>query len=311
MISFKKTFYILIISLLFCLKVESEIKDSLFATVADKAITQSDVINEIKIILILNGKKFSDEDRQSIESAAISSIIKRTIKEIEIEKYPSLKFNQGDINNRIEGLAYKLNLNIEEFNNIFIRNNVDISKISNHIKTELLWNSLIYEKYKNRISINIEEIEEQLKYIKENESLEEFLISEILIKPVAQSEVEAKVSEIENKIVNDGFEQTAITYSISETSNRGGDLGWISETTLSMKFRSILKDTGLGKISEAIFLQEGIMFIKVRDKKKIKTTQTLEEEKVKLINIEQNKILNMYSLSHYDNLKRSITIQNY
>ena len=38
-------------------KVEEAIQDSLFATVGNKAITKSDVLNEIKIILILNNEK--------------------------------------------------------------------------------------------------------------------------------------------------------------------------------------------------------------------------------------------------------------
>ena len=42
-------------------KVEAAIKDSLFAVVCNKAITQSDIINEIKIILILTGRSFSED----------------------------------------------------------------------------------------------------------------------------------------------------------------------------------------------------------------------------------------------------------
>ena len=41
-------------------KIEEAIKDSLFATVGNKAITQSDIINEIKIILILTGQGFTE-----------------------------------------------------------------------------------------------------------------------------------------------------------------------------------------------------------------------------------------------------------
>ena len=40
-----------------------------------------------KVILITNGKSFSEEEREKLQSAAIQSTIKRTIKEIEIAKY--------------------------------------------------------------------------------------------------------------------------------------------------------------------------------------------------------------------------------
>ena len=45
-------------------KVEKVIKDSLFATVGNKAITQSDIINEIKIILILTGQSFTEDIKE-------------------------------------------------------------------------------------------------------------------------------------------------------------------------------------------------------------------------------------------------------
>ena len=78
-------------------EVEEVIKDSLFATVGNKAITQSDIINEIKIILILTGQSFTEDIKEQLQSGAIQSIIKRNIKKIEIEKYNSLTFNQPDV----------------------------------------------------------------------------------------------------------------------------------------------------------------------------------------------------------------------
>jgi len=57
-------------------KVEEVIKDSLFATVGNKAITQLDIINEIKIILILTGQSFTEDIKEQLQSGAIQSIIK-------------------------------------------------------------------------------------------------------------------------------------------------------------------------------------------------------------------------------------------
>ena len=43
-----------------------EIKDSLFATVGDKAITSSDIVNEIKIILIISNQPYTEEKREKL-----------------------------------------------------------------------------------------------------------------------------------------------------------------------------------------------------------------------------------------------------
>ena len=66
----------------------------------------------------------------------------------------------------------------------FENNGIKFSYIVENIKTELLWNSLIFEIYKERISVNKTEIEEQLKLIEQKKEIEEFLISEMIIKSV-------------------------------------------------------------------------------------------------------------------------------
>ena len=65
MINIKKIIAFLIISLLSISGSYAKIEDAIYATVANKAITHSDIINEIKIILILNGQSYS-EDRKEI-----------------------------------------------------------------------------------------------------------------------------------------------------------------------------------------------------------------------------------------------------
>ena len=292
-------------------QVKTTIKDGLFATVGNKAITHSDIVNEIKTILILNGQSFSEDIRKQLESAAIKSTIKRNIKLIEIERYNSLEFNQNDINKELKQFASQLNIDLEILKNMFISNGIDFSNIVDQIKTELLWNSLIFKLYKNSLSININEINEQLKLIQNKKEINEYLISEIVIKPVSKDKLESEIKKIKNKIKIDGFEKVAMTLSISNTALKSGNLGWISENVISEKIKSKIINTPVGNISEPVFLPEGILFFKVRDKRQLKKFMDLEKVKNELVNAEKTKILNMHSLSHYENLKRSISINYY
>ena len=285
------------------------IKDGLFVTVGNRAITKSDIVNEIKIILILNNMSYSDDKREELEQTAIKSIIKKNVKEIAISKNNFLEFSQNDLNNELNRLARRINLDLDTLKDISIFNGLDFSIIENQIKTELLWNSLIFYLYRNRISINLKEIDEQLKLNQNKKEFEEYLISEIIVKSVEKDKLESKVEEIKNKIKIDGFESVAMNLSISKTAVKGGDLGWVNKNAISKKFRSKIFNTPIGSISEPILLNEGILFFKVRDKRKIKREINLEELKNQLVYSEKTKILNMYSMSHYDNLKRSVSIK--
>ena len=135
------------------------------------------------------------------------------------------------------------------------------------------------------------------------------MISEILI-PISDADNTANtIIDLKKKIEIEGFENVAENLSISESSLKGGDLGWLDESIISEKIKPAIVNTPIGKISEAIILPEGILLFKVRDKKEIKSDLTLEDKKNKLVAAEKNKILGMYSLTHYDKVKRSIAIK--
>jgi peptidyl-prolyl cis-trans isomerase SurA len=311
MIKFKKITYIIILSLYFSVGSNAALQDALFATIGNKAITRADIVNEIKTILILNGENFSQENANNLEAAAIKANIQRTLKQIEIEKYETLKFNKADVNSELNRLASKANVDLDTLKNIFAANGIEFSSIEKHIETELLWNSLIFKIYNDRLTIDVDEVNEQLKLIQKQEKIKEYLISEIIIEPVPNSEINSKISEIKNEIKSVGFKQTAMNFSISESSINGGDLGWVNENLISKEFKKTIRETTVGQVSKPIILPEGILLFEVRDVKELEQFSSLEEAKNQIINSEKQKILNMYSLSHYDNLKRSVTIDYY
>jgi len=290
------------------IKIKTTIKDGIFATVGNKVITKSDIINEIKMILILSNKGFSEDKRKELQQMAIKSIIKKNIKKIEIERNNYLEFNKQDLKKEILRLANNINTDIDTLKNIFSSNELDFTILEDQIKTELLWNSLIFQLYKNRISINLVEIDEQLKLIQDKKEIEEYLISEIVINPVTKDKLESVIEKLKNRIKVEGFESVAASSSISDSATRSGDLGWINENIISKKLLSVIANTPVGNISEPILLPNGILIFKIRDKKIIEKKINMEEVKNQLVNTEKERILNMHSSSHYSSLRRSISI---
>jgi len=202
-------------------------------------------------------------------------------------------------------------MDLDTFKNTFIANGIPFSNVIDQIQIELLLNSLIFQLYKDRLVINVDEIDEQLKSIQNKKEIEEYLISEIIIESVPQDKLESTIKEIKNKIKIIGFEKVAINLSISETALQGGNLGWVSESVISEKFKFKIINTPVGNISEPIFLPEGVLFFKVRDKRKSKKFLNLEDAKNQLVRAEKTKILKMYALSHFESLRKSISINYY
>ena len=168
MINIKKILFLIILLIISFTKVNAVIDDGMFITIGNKAITKSDIVNEIKIILLLNNKVYSSSNKEELREIAITTILKRNIKLNEIEKYNLTQYSKADLINELERLANNINVDLDTLKNVFSSNNVKFKLIEDQIKIELLWNSLIFELYKDKLKINPVEIEDQLK--KENES---------------------------------------------------------------------------------------------------------------------------------------------
>ena len=311
MTKFKKNIFIVIFAFFLIAESKAVIKDKIFATVGDKVITRSDVINEIKTILILNNQVYSEDIKQQLDNAAIQSLTNRLIKKTEIEKYPNLNFKKEDVFIEIENYAKNLNMNVESFKQIFVTNEISFSSVMERIETDLLWNSLIFVIYKSRLSVNLDEVNDQLSSFNEKKKIEEYLISEIVIKPVEKDKIKSTIEKLKEEIKNNGFENVAIEKSISDSAVKGGNLGWIDENSISKDLKSKITNTEVGEISEPFFLPKGILFFKVKDKRVVENSINLEEAKIRIVRAEKMKMLNMFSLSHFDKLRRSITIVYY
>ena len=311
MTKIKKIIFVIIILFLCTIKVNSKIEDSLFITVGNIAITKLDIVNEIKIILILSNASYTDDKRDMLNTMAIKSVVRRSVKTVEIKRNNFLQYSKKDLNRELESLATNLNLDLDTLKNICESNELDFSLIVDQVKTSLLWNSLIFQIYKDNLRINAEDIEDQLKLIQNKKEFSEYLISEILFKYNQSDSLESQIEILLDKIKAEGFENVAMNLSISESNIKGGDLGWLSENVISEKLKSKIINTKIGKTSEPIVLPEGILIFRVRDIRKVEQKVNLEEAKDKLVNFEKKKILNMYSLSHYDKLRRSVPVKFY
>ena len=98
----------------------------------------------------------------------VKSIIQRSVKENEIDKYQFYSYNKLDLEKELTRLANGINVDLDTFKNICASNELDFSLIEDNVKIELYWNSLIFELYKNKVTIDPKEIEEKLLSEKKN-----------------------------------------------------------------------------------------------------------------------------------------------
>ena len=133
-----------------------------------------------------------------------------------------------------------------------------------------------------------------------------YQLSEIIFEVKNKEEIEKKYKEVIKSINEIGFENSAATYSFSESAKIGGDIGWINENSLNSKIKGSLNNLKIGEITKPIILPNGILVLKLMNAKNTENTIDIDSEFKKAINYERNRQLNQYSKIYYNKIKRNL-----
>ena len=141
----------------------AQINNSIIITVGDNPITKIDLLKEIKLIAILSNTQIDTKNREQIKGLAIKSLIKRNIKEVEIKKRNISQYNRNQLKAILKNTSMKLGLEVSGLKEILERNNLSYENLEDRFKTDLKWNFMIFQIYKNKISLNTAEVEDKIK----------------------------------------------------------------------------------------------------------------------------------------------------
>ena len=273
---------------------------SIIYTVDNVPITSNQVKNEISYLKIVN-ENLNKMDDKSLVVYASKSILREKIKELEISKYFKFGLNNKIVEQNLSNFISKRGLNsLDDFKKILKNSDLSVDYVKKKIEIELLWNNLIYEKYKNKLSIDVDKIKEDLKFKIENQNkVEEYKLAEILFTPQSKSTEIDEIEEIKDSIKKIGFESSAIAYSISNTASKGGNIGWLKKTQLSKNILKEVENLSIGQTTEVLNSPAGKLILMLQDKREVNEEISFEEELKKATLIERNKQLNQFSSIYF------------
>ncbi len=282
---------------------------SIIAKINNEIITSHDLKIETKYLEALNPslKKLTEEQKTKI---AKESIIREKIKTIEILKYFELGQHSEYLNEIVIKNYEKLGLkNKIEFKNYLSKYDLTIDDVEKKFEIEVIWNSLIFKKYKEQVNIDTEKLKKKLNEEKSKLSKQEvFLLSEILFNAENKKALEKKHKKILESINEIGFENTANIHSISDSAKFGGSLGWIQKNQISEKIYNELSKINVGEFTDPIIIPGGVIIIKI-DKKKINEVEIdFNRELKKMIQFEKNRQLRQFSSIHFKKIKNNAEI---
>ena len=142
--------------------------NKIIITVGKYPITYFDLFKEVKMISVLSNSKINDNNREQIKKLAIASLIKNKIKIGEIKKLGIKNYSKRELEELIQNTSRNIGLDKNGLRELLKRNNLSFDSLVNKFKTDLKWNTLIFQLYKNKISLNTVEIENKINLELEN-----------------------------------------------------------------------------------------------------------------------------------------------
>lgn len=269
------------------------------AKINNEIISNIDVKNEKNYLLALNPnlRSLSNKD---INRYAKDSLVNEKIKKIEIEKKFEIIQNNNMVNKIIKDLYSGIGIsNINEFEKHLKNFNINLDLVKKKISIEIAWNDYIFTKYNKLVQIDEKKIRNKIKELSKKNNVENFLLSEIIFTVNEGENLDSKFMEIKNSIEKIGFEESAKIYSVSESKNDGGKIGWIYKPQLSNKIKNEIEKINVGGLTNPITTAGGFILLKINEKKNELIEIDEEQEFKKAVNFEKNRQLTMYSTLQY------------
>ena len=307
----KNLFKIIIIILTYLILINfsfANIQNKIIANIGNQIITSHELKNKIITNLILNNQEVNQSNVNNDKQSALRSLVNYKLKKNEVNRV-KISTSLEAVNDHLARISSRYNTDVNGLKNIFLSNNLNFELYLDEIKTEFAWQKLIYQLYKEKIFLDKEQINDELKQIiAKQKNLVEYELAEIeLLNENTGSD--DKIKKLKKEIDLIGFENAAIKYSISPSSMDGGKLGWISINSLSKKIAGILSKMEKDEISVPILRANSILFLKILNKRETNLTQkNIELIKDKIIASKKNELLNLFANSHLTKIKNNTLI---
>jgi peptidyl-prolyl cis-trans isomerase SurA len=238
--------------------------EGIAAIVNDKVISLFDVDQRVDLFFATSGIERSPQMRERIRSQVLRLLVDEELQMQEAERV-EIKVEEEEIDNNIRRLAGESQMTIEGIREFLNGKGIEDDTLKRQIETELAWSQFVRRSFGGRLKIGEQEIEEQYKKAMRSLSEPRFKVSEILMNIESfanEDEINALSNEIATQLKNGvDFGAVARQFSISPSSARGGDIGWVTADQMDEQLARVVVQLEPGQISLPIRTTAGVYII--------------------------------------------------
>ncbi|MGF1553991.1 MAG: peptidylprolyl isomerase [Paracoccaceae bacterium] len=261
---------ILAIALALCLAVPAAAQQTPFrpvATVNDGVITAFDVEQRVRLLRLLGAQAASAD---ALRRLALQELVDDRLK-VAAGAEAGLRPSEENIAEARAEVAAGLDLTTAELDALMANQGITDQAMDDFVAAEATWQSLVRTRFANRIEPGDAEIDNEIALVA-GTGENDYRIQEIGL-PLTEGERDAAAPRALAETIRaeatdrDAFAAAARRYSRAPSAEAGGDIGWVSGTTLPPELRERLAGAAPGEVVAPIAVPGGLSLVRLVDRR--------------------------------------------
>ena len=241
------------------------------AIVNGEIITGTDVDQRLALIILANGGKVADEERDRLRVQVLRNLIDETL-EIQEAKANKVEVDAAEVDRTYARVAQNFRRTPEQMSEYLRSVGSSDHSIRRQIEAEAAWNRVLRRKVE--VNISDAEVNGIIERLKAARGTSEYRVSELYLSATPENapEVFANGRKIIDQIRQGGsFAAYARQFSEASTAVQGGDLGWVRAAQLPDELAKAVQEIQIGQIVGPIEVPGGFSILYLTDTRKVLT----------------------------------------
>ena len=243
------------------------------AIVNGAVITGTDVDQRLALIVLANGGKIPDEERDRLRLQVLRNLIDEKL-QVQEAKTHDITIERSEIDRSYGQVAQRFKQTPEGLA-AYLRNAGSSDRsIKAQIEGELAWSRVLRRQVEPFVNVSGGEVQSVLDRLQASKGSKEYHVSELYLS--ATPETAAAVSDNARKIIEavrggGSFPAYARQFSQASTAFVGGDLGWVRAAQLPEALGQSLETMAIGEIAGPIAIPGGFSILVLQDSRQVLT----------------------------------------
>lgn len=261
--------------------------DKIVAVVNDDVILKSELDAALAQLKQRNASQIGQVPSNVLRSQVLDQLIMRQL-QIQKANQDGVKISNAELQQGLSRIAQRNNMNLQQFTQAVAQSGMDMSDLRNHVRDEIKISKVRQKEVMGKVSVSDQDVDRYL----QNQSLRfsrghEYHLRQIKLDVPNGADsttigvVRDRLKNLRNQI-NAGktsFADAARSVSQGSHAANGGDLGWVSGSTLPDSFDSALAGMTAGQISSVFRGPDGLYLLKLEDERGGSAAQSDDDQK--------------------------------